>query len=165
MRRSQALVALLLTATFAAGLAGGVAADRLWLRPPPAEADDGKRSGAEYDGNRRGEERDRKEGADHEDGDDEDTVIERFSEELGLSSRQETRIDTILEHYRESMKELRRQVRPRYDALVDSARRRIEGVLDSAQARKYRQLLERKGKWDDRGKEDGRRDDGRGERE
>ncbi len=134
MRRSQALVTLLLAATFTAGVAGGVAADRLWLRPSPAAADtdgadDRRDSGAE---------------SDHEDDEDEDTVIERFSEELGLSTRQEARIDTILEHYRESMKELRREVRPRYDALVDSARQRIEGVLDSVQASKYRQLLERK---------------------
>lgn len=130
MRRSQALVTLLLIATFAAGVAGGVAVDRLWLRPSPAAGQaDGS---AEPDRHR--EKRD----------DDEKTVIERFSEELELTAVQEARIDTVLEHYRESMKELRREVRPRYDALVDSARRRIEAVLDSAQARAYRRLLERK---------------------
>lgn len=150
MRRSQALVALLLTATFAAGVAGGVAADRLWLRPAPAAAGPGD--------DREDRER-REEDSDHED-DDEDTVIERFSEELELSTQQEARIDTILEHYRESMKQLRREVRPRYDALVDSARQRIEGVLDSAQARKYRRLLERKG----RGQEDRDHDGGKEER-
>lgn len=152
MRRSQALVVLLLSATFAAGVAGGVAAERLWLRPVAADAskDDSERER-------------RRDGRDRERRDDDGTVIERFSEELGLSARQEARIDTILEHYRESMKDLRRQVRPRYDALVDSARRRIEGVLEPAQARKYRELLERKGKRD--GEEgDRRRDDDRGER-
>lgn len=141
-------MALLLTATFAAGVAGGVAADRLWLRPAPSAGQAGGHGG---DGG------DRKGRSDHDDrDDDEDTVIERFSEELGLSGRQKARIDTILEHYRESMKELRREVRPRYDALVDSARQRIEGVLDSAQARKYRRLLERKGRDEDDG-DDGRR--------
>lgn len=150
MRRSQALVALLLTATFAAGVAGGVAADRLWLRPAPAAAGPG---------DDREERERREEDSDHED-DDEDTVIERFSEELELSTQQEARIDTILEHYRESMKQLRREVRPRYDALVDSARQRIEGVLDSAQARKYRRLLEHKG----RGQEDRDHDGGKEER-
>lgn len=162
MRRSQALVVLLLAATFAAGVAGGVAADRLWLRPAPAAADDGDQREGERD---RRKDRDRGE----RDGrDDDGTVIERFSEELGLSDGQEARIDTILKHYQESMKDLRREVRPRYDALVDSARRRIEDVLDSAQAREYRQLLERKGKRDKRdegeGEGDGRRDDGREER-
>lgn len=147
MRRSQALVALLLTATFAAGVAGGVAADRLWLRPAPAAAGPGD---DREDRGRRGE------GSDHGDEDDEDTVIERFSEELELSTQQEARIDTILEHYRESMKELRREVRPRYDALVDSARQRIEGVLDSAQARKYRHLLERKGMEEERDHDGGK---------
>ena len=146
MRRSQVIVALLLAATFAAGVAGGVAADRLWLRPAPTADDAVRHEDGRGDGDGR---------SDHDGGDeDEDTVIERFSEELGLSGRQESRIDTILEHYRESMKELRREVRPRYDALVDSARQRIEGVLDSAQARKYRRLLERKGKRDRDGDEE-----------
>lgn len=146
MRRSQLIVALLLSATFAAGVAGGVAADRLWFRPA-----DSAGSGEARDG-RGGNREDRDEGDDEE-----DTVIERFSEELGLSARQEARIDTILEHYRESMERLRDEVRPRYDALVDSARTRIEGVLDSTQARRYRQLLERKGRRDD-----GQGDDGGG---
>lgn len=135
---------MLLVATFGAGVAAGVAADRLLLRPgaggssrPPAEGyqeDDG--------------EKDEK---------DDDTVIERFSDELGLTSAQEARIDTILKHYRHRMKELRRKVRPRYDALVDSARRRIEAVLDSAQVHTYRKLLERK---TDRGDHGERRDGG-----
>lgn len=157
MRRSQALVVLLLSATFAAGVAGGVAAERLWLRPVAADAskDDSERER-------------RRDGRDRERRDDDGTVIERFSEELGLSEAQEARIDTILKHYQESMKDLRREVRPRYAALVDSARRRIEDVLDPAQARKYRELLEHEGKRDDRdeGEEegDGRREDGAEER-
>lgn len=148
MRRSQALVILLLATTFAAGAAAGVAADRLWLRPQGAVAgstDDDRGHREE------GKEKDRE--------DEEDTVIERFSEELGLTGSQKARIDTILRHYRESMRHLRHEVRPRYDALVDSARRRIEAVLDSSQAKKYRKLLERKGdRYDD--KDDGRRDGG-----
>ncbi len=159
MRRSQALVALLLAATFAAGIAGGVAADRLWLRPAQAAAEAGEER--DDDGDRRGD-------RDREDRDDDGTVIERFSEELGLSEDQEARIDTILRHYQERVKDLRREVRPRYAALVDSARRRIEEVLDPAQARKYRELLERKGKGDDGEEEgeegDGRREDAREER-
>lgn len=141
MRRSRVLVTVLLLVTFAAGVAGGVAADRLWLRPSggrsaPGAAADREDKGGKHDG--------------------EDTVIERFSEELGLTADQEARIDTVLKHYRHRMKELRKVVRPRYDALVDSARRRIEAVLDSAQVRKYRKLLDRK-----RDRNDGRSEDGR----
>lgn len=149
MRRSQLLVALLLSATFAAGVAGGVAADRLWLRPADS-------AGSTEAGDGRGASREDRDGDGDED--EEDTVIERFSEELGLSARQEARIDTILEHYRESMERLRDEVRPRYDALVDSARTRIEGVLDSTQARRYRQLLERKGRRDEGQDDDGGKD-------
>lgn len=151
MRRSQALVILLLATTFAAGVAAGVAADRLWLSPEGAVA-----GAADEERGHRGAEEKKEE-------DEEDTVIERFSEELGLTTAQKTRIDTILRHYRESMRNLRHEVRPRYDALVDSARRRIEAVLDSSQAQKYRKLLDRE---EERHEEKdaegaGRRDDGR----
>lgn len=149
MRRSQALVILLLATTFTAGVAAGVAADRLWLRPEGAVSESA-------DVERPHREEDEKKGKE------EDTVIERFSEELGLTPSQKARIDTILHHYRESMRELRREVRPRYDALVDSARLRIEAVLDSSQARKYRKLLERKEeRHEEKGDEnDGEKDDG-----
>lgn len=146
MRRSQALVILLLATTFAAGVAGGVAADRLWLRPEGAGA-----GSTDEDRPQRKEAGEEKKEDDHE-----DTVIERFSEELGLTATQKARIDTILRHYRESMRDLRHDVRPRYEALVDSARRRIEAVLDAPQARKYRKLLERK---EDRQEDDGKKEE------
>lgn len=144
MRRSRVLVLVLLAVTFAAGVAGGVAADRLLLRPAAA--------GGAGERGHDGKERHEKDG---------ETVIERFSEELGLTPRQKARIDTVLKHYRHRMEELRREVRPRYGALVDSARRRIEAVLDSAQTRKYRRLLERKRDGDEGREDGGDREEGR----
>lgn len=131
---------------FAAGVAAGVALDRTWL----ASGDD--RAGAEAAVEQREAERDDDRGA--RDRDRERTVIERFSEELELTERQRTRIDTILAHFRDRMHEMWSEVRPRYRSLVDSARTRIIEVLDEEQARRYRELLEREaerhdGDWDD----------------
>lgn len=121
MRRSSVRVALLLLLVFLAGGAGGVALERSGVLP-----------GGGHD---HGEKKDR---------DDDRAVIERFSEEIGLSDDQEARIDTILEHYRSRMHEMWRDVRPRYRNLVDSARTRIEEVLTEAQTERYRELLERR---------------------
>lgn len=104
---------------FAAGFAAGMAVDRTWFA-----------GGA-------GEHESRDE--DHR----EKTVIERFSDELGLTRQQETRIDTILERYRARMHEIWKEVRPRYRALVDSVRHQIEAELTEEQVRQYRKLLRR----------------------
>lgn len=131
---------------FAAGVAAGVALDRTWL----ASGDDRARSEAAAE--QREAERDDDRGDRGRDR--ERTVIERFSEELELTERQRTRIDTILAHFRDRMHEMWSEVRPRYRSLVDSARTRIIEVLDEEQARRYRELLEREaerhdGDWDD----------------
>lgn len=117
MRRSRLGASASLLLVFAAGVAGGVALERLWLdsRSPAAE-------------------RDRR---------DYQPVIERFSEELELTDRQQARIDTIITDLRERMREMWAEARPRYRAMVDSAKTRIEAILDEEQVEKYRRLLER----------------------
>lgn len=156
LRDSRVVVAVLLCVTFGAGMAAGIAAERLWLSPAGAgseaprepSADAPRRVGEEGAGGRpHGEAAAKKEKQGEHGG----TVIERFSEELGLTAGQKARIDTILEHFRARMRELRREVRPRYDAVIDSARNRIERVLTEEQARRYRRLLERKRDWDHEG--------------
>lgn len=133
MERSSLGAALALLLVFAAGVAGGVAVERVWL-----DADSADRA-ADHRGG------DRKNG--------EHTVIERFSDELGLTEDQEARIDTILAGVRDRMHEMWSDVRPRYRAVVDSARGRIEEVLTEEQAERYRELLRREadrreGRWD-----------------
>lgn len=137
MRRSSVGAALALLLVFAAGAAGGVAVERLWLGAdagdPVAERKDG------------GGERER-------------TVIERFAEELELTDDQKARIDTILAGVRDRMHEMWSEVRPRYRAVVDSARGRIQEVLTEEQAERYRELLRREAE-----KRDDRWDEGKGE--
>lgn len=150
MRSSTPRVAVLLALVFAAGVAGGVALDRTWLAP------DRDRSAREHDRDRD----DRNDRGDKDGRDDRDdrAVIERFSEEIGLSVEQEARIDTILSRHRDRMEDIWRQVRPRYRALVDSVRQQIEAELDSAQVSRYRAILEKRRRGNDRDRDD--RDEG-----
>ena len=118
MRRGGFGASVALLVVFAAGVAGGVALERLWLGPEDVAEDARK----EHDYR---------------------PVIERFSEELELTPRQQARIDTVIGDLRERMREMWAEARPRYRAMVDSAKSRIEGVLDEEQVEKYRRLLER----------------------
>ncbi|MFW6010770.1 MAG: hypothetical protein ACOC9H_02510 [Gemmatimonadota bacterium] len=150
MRSSTTRVAALLALVFAAGVAGGVALERTWL------SSDRDRSERSHD--------DRDRDRDRGDRDGDRAVIERFSDEIGLSEAQEAQIDTLLARYRDRMEGIWRDVRPRYRALVDSVRQQIEAELDSAQVSRYRDLLEKQRHRDgDRDDDDrGREKNGRG---
>lgn len=128
MTGSRGRVALLLLLTFAAGAAAGVAADRLSLLPGTARADES--AGTEEERREDGGERPR-------------TTIERFADELGLTAEQRSRIEEVLSAFRGEVKELRKEFHPRWEALVDSARARIEAVLTPEQVEQYRALLKR----------------------
>ena len=139
---SRTRVALLLVLTFAAGMAAGVAADRQFRAAEteaPKQANDDHR-------------RDRRGGG---------TTIERFADELGLTTEQRARIDPILEDMRERMSDLFEPVRPAYRDLVDSTRARIEAILTPDQVADYRELLERNYGDDREGRERDRDGDAR----
>lgn len=123
---SRFRVGLVLGVTFAAGLAGGVALDRRVLGAP-AHHVEGRRA-ARADSAERG-------GRDHT------PVIEQFATELKLTDQQRSEIETILDHYRMQVRSMWQDVRPRYSAIMDSARTRIEGVLTPPQVQQYRALL------------------------
>lgn len=136
---SRFRVALLLVLTFTAGVAAGVAADRLELLPGLASATE-----ATADGDRREDDRRRGE-----------TTIERFADDLGLTASQRAEIEEILEHYRQRMHQMWEEVRPRYRSMVDSVRGRIEGVLTPEQVTEYRELLRARGRWRQERQDDG----------
>jgi Spy/CpxP family protein refolding chaperone len=123
---SRLRVGLVLGVTFAAGLAGGVALDRRVLETPARHANAWRAARADSAG--RGE-------RGHT------PVIERFASELELTAQQRTEIETILDHYRTHVRSVWQDVRPRYSAIVDSTRTRIEGVLTPEQVQQYRTLL------------------------
>jgi hypothetical protein len=101
---------------FAAGLAVGLAGERYALHRGVAD-----NSGTE----RRGR-----------------STIERFADDLGITPSQQSQIDPILVETREHMSAVFDRVRPEWDAVVDSARARIEAVLSPDQVERYRALLE-----------------------
>jgi len=113
---------LMLAAVFVAGAAAGIAGDRLDLIPRAAEATEA--DAAAPAGNAPA-----------------GTVIEQFAGELGLTTQQRAEIDALLDYYAESLKELRQSTQPIYQALMDSVRTEIEGVLDDGQRAQYRERL------------------------
>ncbi|MDP2479784.1 MAG: hypothetical protein Q8W51_08035 [Candidatus Palauibacterales bacterium] len=123
---SRLRVGLVLGVTFAAGLAGGVALDRRVLAAPGIHAVG--RRGERADSAVRGE-------RGHT------PVIEQFATELKLTDQQRSEIETILDHYRMQVRSMWQDFRPRYGAMMDSARTRIEGVLTPDQVQQYRALL------------------------
>lgn len=114
MDPSRVRVALLLLLVFGAGLAGGVALERLWL---DGSAEDPRRG-------RHG------------------PVIQRYADSLDLTDAQRARVDSIVDRFRERMEELWSRVEPRYRRMADSARGEIEAVLEPDQVDRYRRLLE-----------------------
>lgn len=137
IRANRGRAAVLLLLMFAAGLTVGLAAERYALH----------RGGGDDAGSsdRRGE-----------------STIERFAEDLGITAEQQALIDPILVETRERLSEVSDRVRPEWEAVVDSARARIEAVLTPEQAARYRALLEeQKERRESRSRQnDGGEDDG-----
>jgi Spy/CpxP family protein refolding chaperone len=144
MSGSRTRVALLLLVVFVAGAAAGVAADRLDLLPGAARAEQpAPRDDRDSDRGSR------------------QTTIERFADELGLTAGQRSAIEDILDGFRGDVKSLRAEFHPRYRALLDTTRTRIEAVLTEEQVVQYRALLESQRR-ERRREGDGDRDDRRG---
>jgi hypothetical protein len=116
IRASHGRAAVLLMLMFAAGLAVGLAGERYALH---------RSAGDDSHEERRGR-----------------STIERFADDLGITPEQQALIDPILVETREQMSAVFDRVRPEWDAVVDSARSRIESVLSPDQVERYRALLE-----------------------
>ena len=126
VRRIRLVTVLVLAAVFSAGLLVGVAADRS-MAAAPAVAEEVAGSSV--------------------------TPARRVPmyEQVGPDEAQKMLLDSIVDDYRSSMKQLHAEFRaaynPRYQALVDSTRASIKAVLTSEQANAYDSLvadLERK---------------------
>jgi len=136
---------VLLVLVFIAGAAVGIAGDRLDLIPKPVEATETAGPDTGHGGP-----------PPNPAGAGDQTTIERFADDLGLTSGQRSEIEALLDRYRASSRELWQAVRPQYRALMDSVRSEIEEVLTPDQVEQYRALLrERYGDGANR-REDGR---------
>jgi hypothetical protein len=64
-------------------------------------------------------------------------VFERMKSDLNLSEQQATEIRTILDQTRNEYRQLRTEVRPRYDAVRQNARTKIRALLTPEQQQKF----------------------------
>jgi Spy/CpxP family protein refolding chaperone len=64
-------------------------------------------------------------------------VFEHMQRDLNLNEQQATQIRAILEQTRDEYRQLRTEVRPRYDAVRQNARTRIRSLLTPEQQQKF----------------------------
>jgi hypothetical protein len=84
-----------------------------------------------------------------------DEALERMKRDLNLDERQTTEIKTILEQTGNDYRALRSEVRPRYDAIRQSARARIRALLNAEQQKLFDvKAAERDARRGENGKED-----------
>jgi Spy/CpxP family protein refolding chaperone len=79
-----------------------------------------------------------------------DEVFERMKRDLNLNEQQATQIRAILDQTREDYRQLRAEVRPRYDAARQNARTKIRALLTPEQQQKFdARVAERDARRDD----------------
>lgn len=77
-------------------------------------------------------------------------VFERMKRDLDLNDQQATQIRAILDQTRDDYRQLRSEVRPRYDAVRQNARTKIRALLTPEQQRKFdAKIAERDARRDD----------------
>lgn len=77
-------------------------------------------------------------------------VFERMKRDLNLNEQQATQIRAILEQTREEYRQLRAEVRPRYDSARQNARTKIRALLTPEQQQKFdAKVAERDARRDD----------------
>jgi Spy/CpxP family protein refolding chaperone len=77
-------------------------------------------------------------------------VFERMKRDLNLNEQQATQIRSILEQTRDEYRQLRTEVRPRYDAVRQNARTKIRSLLTPEQQQKFdAKIAERDARRDD----------------
>ncbi|MBD0371373.1 MAG: hypothetical protein ICV60_11095 [Pyrinomonadaceae bacterium] len=77
-------------------------------------------------------------------------VFERMKRDLNLNEQQATQIRAILEQTRDEYRQLRAEVRPRYDTVRQNARTKIRALLTPEQQQKFdARVAERDARRDD----------------
>lgn len=114
--RPKIITAMILTVLFGSGFVMGVAWDgRLDASPASSEEANGRRD----DGGRRG------------------LIVEG----VGLTVEQKVSVDAVVDDYRQEMKALQEEFRPRYRSIIEETRGAIRELLSGEQAEEYDALL------------------------
>ncbi len=122
LNRSKLWAVLLLIAVFVAGIAvgGGTTAALGDSKTMTGEARDGT-SGRDREHRK--------------------SYSERLQDELTLSASQRSSIDTIIQRRQVEMRNLWKEVGPRFDTLRNEIRGQVLDVLDESQQEKFRELI------------------------
>ena len=129
---ARVVAALVVVIALLTGVALGVALGRMLLPDWPHSSSAHRRPGMSWSGGGRAAGGDRRDFRD------------RFARELGLSTAQATRVDSIMEHRMAAIESLQREVRPRMRQLVDSTRAQIDSVLTPAQRERFHEMERRR---------------------
>ncbi|HEX9080083.1 MAG TPA: hypothetical protein VF795_10870 [Desulfuromonadaceae bacterium] len=71
----------------------------------------------------------------------EEHVVKRLTSELGLDATQQEQVRGIVQETHAAMREMRGQMRPRYEALLEQGRQRINAVLKPEQRVKFAKIV------------------------
>lgn len=127
---SRLLVVGVLVAHLLAGVAAGIALDRLVL------LDWGRRPAGEWGMGRRGPWHMGREGAGHMQG----RMLARIGQELDLTAEQREQVEAILPRHLAAFDSLRREMGPRLSALLDSTSAEVEAILTPDQRERWRRI-------------------------
>ena len=69
-----------------------------------------------------------------------DVILDKFSKDLNLTSKQKKELEKILEKKHEKIIELRSEIHPKFKALHESTRKEIKAILTQEQIEKFDKL-------------------------
>lgn len=151
--KARLVTVVVLALVFGSGVTAGLAWDRT-----PGAAPTEAMAQAEHQGG----EREDRERSGRSDRDRRPLLVEQ----VGLTSEQKTRVDEIVESSRQRMRNLEKDTRPQYHAIIEETRTAIKEVLTTEQRAEYETLLsehDREREEHRRGRSNSRGDSGRQE--
>ncbi len=72
----------------------------------------------------------------------EEVIVSRLTHRLGLDSRQQEQVRTIISENHRAMRQVRQQYHPQIQAILDQGQQRIAALLRPDQQEKFRQIIE-----------------------
>lgn len=126
--RARLVTVVVLALVFGSGITAGLAWDRTAEAAPTEEMVQAERRGGEQEVRERSgrSDRDRR---------------PLLVEEVGLTSEQKAQVDEIVEKSRQRMRNLEKDTRPQYRAIIEETRTAIKEVLTNEQRAEYETLL------------------------
>lgn len=126
--KARLVTVVVLALVFGSGVTAGLA----WDRTPEATPTEEMAQAESQGGEREVRERNGRSDRDHR---------PLLVEQVGLTSEQKARVDEIVESSRQRMRNLEKDTRPQYRAIIEETRTAIKEVLTTEQRAEYERLL------------------------